>query len=192
MAQLAQPLTTARLALRRPRLEDLDDLALIFGRDDVCRYLYWEPRTRDETLAVLTNRVERTESLEDDNIINVVIERREKSGVMGDFMLRWKEDEHHQGEIGGSLHPDFHGQGYAVEIYEALLNLAFETYHLHRVVGRCDGRNTASIRSLEKAGLHQEARLVENEFVKGEWTDEVIMAIRRSDWEDRRRRSQTR
>ena len=192
MAQLAQPLTTARLALRRPRLEDLDALALIFGRDDVCRYLYWEPRTRDETLAVLTNRVERTESLEDDNIINVVIERREKSGVMGDFMLRWKEDEHHQGEIGGSLHPDFHGQGYAVEIYVALLNLAFETYHLHRVVGRCDGRNTASIRSLEKAGLHQEARLVENEFVKGEWTDEVIMAIRRSDWEDRRRRSQTR
>ena len=187
MVQLSQPLRTDRLVLRRPRLEDLDDLALIFARDDVCRYLYWEPRDRDETPAVLTARVERTEELEHDNIINVVIERRDESGVIGDFRLHWKEDEHHQGEIGGSLHPDFHGRGFAVEIYEALLALAFEVYQLHRVVGRCDGRNRASIRSLEKSGLHQEAHLVENEFVKGEWTDEVIMAIRRSEWEERRR-----
>lgn len=178
---------TSRLTLRRPRLNDLDDLALIFEREDVCRYLYWEPRDRGETLAVLTSRVERTESLGHDNIINVAIERRDENGVIGDFMLHWKEDEHRQGEVGGSLHPDFHGRGYAVEIYGALLTLAFDVYHLHRVVGRCDGRNTASIRSLEKSGFHQEAHLVENEFVKGEWTDEVIMAIRRDEWEHRPR-----
>jgi RimJ/RimL family protein N-acetyltransferase len=178
--------------LRRPTLDDLDDLALIFEREDVCRYLYWEPRDRDETLAVLNTRVKRTEALEHDNLINVVIERRDESGVIGDFMLRWKEDEHHQGEVGGSLHPDFHGRGYAVEIYEALLALAFDVYQLHRVVGRCDGRNTASKRSLEKSGFHQEAHLVENEFVKGEWTDEVIMAIRRSEWVERQRSSMKR
>jgi RimJ/RimL family protein N-acetyltransferase len=97
-------------------------------------------------------------------------------------MLRWREDEHRQGEIGGSLHPDFHGQGYASEIYAALLELAFATYRLHRVVGRCDARNAASIRSLEKAGLTREAHFVENEFVKGEWTDEVVLTIRASQW----------
>ena len=175
--------------MRRPALADLDDLALIFEREDVCRYLYWEPRDREETLAVLTRRLEQSETLEDDNVVNVSIERRGESGVIGDFMLHWKEDEHHQGEIGGTLHPDFHGRGFAAEIYEALLTLAFDVYRLHRVVGRCDARNTASIRSLEKAGLHQEARLIENEFVKGEWTDEVIMAIRRSEWERLRRDS---
>jgi len=189
VVQLAQPLSTSRLVLRRPRLDDLDGLALIFGRTDVCRYLYWEPRDRDETLAVLRSRVERSESVEHDNVINVVVERRDERGVIGDFMLHWKEDEHRQGEIGGSIHPDHHGRGYAVEIYEALLTLAFNTYRLHRVVGRCDARNTASIRSLEKSGLHREAHLVENEFVKGEWTDEVIVAIRRSEWEHLRRGS---
>jgi RimJ/RimL family protein N-acetyltransferase len=186
VAQLPTPLTTPRLILRRPELDDLDGLAAILEREDVCRYLYAEPRSREETRAVLTSRIQRSESLERDNVINVVVERREQSGVIGDFMLRWKEDEHHQGEIGGSLHPDFHGRGYAAETYVALLGLAFDEFHLHRVMGRCDGRNTASIRSLEKSGLHQEARLIENEFVKGEWTDEVIMAIRRSDWESRR------
>jgi RimJ/RimL family protein N-acetyltransferase len=185
MVQLAQPITTERLVLRRPALADLDDLAVIFEREDVTRYLYWEPRDRDETLDVLRKRVERSEELEEDNVINVSVERRGERGVVGDFMLHWKENEHRQGEIGGSLHPDVHGRGYATEIYGALLALAFERYQLHRVVGRCDGRNTASIRSLEKAGLHQEAHLIENEFVKGEWTDEVIMAIRRSEWEQR-------
>jgi RimJ/RimL family protein N-acetyltransferase len=185
MVQLAQPITTERLVLRRPALADLDDLAVIFEREDVTRYLYWEPRDRDETLDVLRKRVERSEELEEDNVINVSVERRGERGVVGDFMLHWKENEHRQGEIGGSLHPDVHGRGYATEIYGALLALAFERYRLHRVVGRCDGRNTASIRSLEKAGLHQEAHLIENEFVKGEWTDEVIMAIRRSEWEQR-------
>jgi len=170
-------------------LDDLDDLVLIFEREDVCRYLYWEPRDRNATLAVLTNRLERTESLELDNVINVVVERRDEGGVIGDFMLHWKEDEHRQGEIGGSIHPDHHGRGYAVEIYEALLTLAFDVYQLHRVVGRCDARNTASIRSLEKSGLRQEAHLIENEFVKGEWTDEVIMAIRQAEWELLRRAS---
>jgi RimJ/RimL family protein N-acetyltransferase len=186
MAQLAQPIETARLVLRRPRLEDVDDFTLIFEREDVTRYLYWEPRDRDATLEVLRTRVERSEELGEENVVNVAVERRDQPGVIGDFMLWWKENEHRQGEIGGSLHPDVHGQGYATEIYGALLTLAFEQYNLHRVVGQCDARNTASIRSLEKAGLHREAHLVENEFVKGEWTDEVIMAIRRGEWEQRR------
>jgi len=184
MAQLAQTITTARLVLRRPRLEDLDDLAEIFGRAEITRYLYWEPRDREETLEVLRSRVDRSDELSEENNINVVIERRDRPGVIGDFMLWWKADEHRQGEMGGTLHHDVHGQGFATEIYGALLTLAFRQYDLHRVVGRCDARNTASIRSLEKAGLHQEAHLVENEFVKGEWTDEVVMAIRRSEWEE--------
>jgi RimJ/RimL family protein N-acetyltransferase len=117
-----------------------------------------------------------------DNALLVAIELRDTQRLIGDFMLRWHDDEHRQGEIGGSLHPEHHGQGYATEVYEALLELAFDEYDLHRVVGRCDGRNAPSVRSLEKAGLHQEAHFVENEFVKGEWTDEIVLAILQSEW----------
>jgi hypothetical protein len=35
-----------------------------------------------------------------------------------------------------------------------------------------------------KGGQVREAHLIENEFVKGEWTDEVVLAIRKSQWED--------
>jgi RimJ/RimL family protein N-acetyltransferase len=116
--------------------------------------------------------------------LHVAVELRSSGRLIGDFMLRWRDDEHRQGEMGGSLHPDFHGLGFAAEIYRALLELAFDRFHLHRVFGQCDGRNTASVRSLQKAGLHQEAHLVENEFVKGEWTDEIVLAILERQWRE--------
>jgi len=182
MVQLARPLTTPRLTLRRFERRDLHDLALIFADESVNRYLYSVPRDRHETQSTLERRVARPDEPEEDNALLVAAELRETGRLIGNFMLRWREDEHRQGEIGGSLHPDFHGQGYASEIYAALLELAFATYRLHRVVGRCDARNAASIRSLEKAGLTREAHFVENEFVKGEWTDEVVLTIRASQW----------
>jgi RimJ/RimL family protein N-acetyltransferase len=182
MVQLARPVTTPRLTLRPFKRDDLDDLALILSDESVNRYLYSEPRDRDETFVALDRRLEHDVEVTDDNVLSVAVELRGTSRLIGDFMLHWKEDVHRQGEIGGSLHPDFHGQGYASEIYVVLIELAFSTFGLHRVVGRCDARNTASIRSLEKTGLRREANFIENEFVKGEWTDEVILAVRASEW----------
>jgi RimJ/RimL family protein N-acetyltransferase len=182
MVQLAQSVTTPRLVLRPFERGDLDDLALILGNESVNRYLYTEPRDRDETVVALERRLEHDEEVGDDRTLRIAVVLRDSSRLIGDFMLHWTENEHRQGEVGGSLHPDYHGQGYASEIYGSLLELAFSSYGLHRVVGRCDGRNTASIRSLEKAGLRREAHFIENEFVKGEWTDEVVLAIRASEW----------
>jgi RimJ/RimL family protein N-acetyltransferase len=184
MAQLLEERQTARLTLRPFRADDVDDLAAMYAREDVTRYLYWEPRDRTATLEALQRSLQRPKEIIDDNVLPVAVVDTSTNHVIGDFVLRWLRNEHLQGEIGGSLHPDFHGQGLAVE----LLDIGFTQFALHRIVGRCDGRNRASIRSLEKSGLRQEAHLVENEFVKGEWTDEVVMAIRRSQWLQRNKR----
>ena len=61
--------------------------------------------------------------------------------------------------------------------------LGFEGLGLHRIIGRCDGRNRGSARVMEHNGMRREAHLVENEFVKGEWTDELIYAILRREWD---------
>jgi RimJ/RimL family protein N-acetyltransferase len=185
MAQLLINRHTPRLTLRPFEPEDLDELASLYERADVTRYLYWEPRDRQASLAALERNIHRPVEIIDSNVLPVCVVLSETSRVIGDFMLRWERNEHLQGEMGGSLHPDYHGRGLAVEVYTELMEIGFLQYSLHRIVGRCDGRNSASIRSLEKAGLHQEAHLVENEFVKGEWTDEVVLAIRREQWEQR-------
>ena len=91
---------------------------------------------------------------------------------MGDCVLFWRSEEHQKGEIGYVFNPAYHGRGLATEAVVALLRLGFEGLGLHRITGHLDARNTASARVLERAGMRREAHLVENEFVKGEWTDE--------------------
>ena len=93
-----------------------------------------------------------------------------------------RSKEHEQGEVGYVFDTAYHGRGYATEAVGALLRLGFEGLGLHRIAGHLDARNTASARVLERAGLRREAHLVENEFVKGEWTDELIYGILRREW----------
>ncbi len=182
MAQLNTPRQTSRLTLREYEASDLDGLTSLYSREDVNRYLYSEPKNKDQMRSVLEAKLNRPREIIDKNVMPVAVVLRDTNRLVGDFMLRWTADQHRQGEIGGSLHPDFQGQGLAVETYAELLEIGFSDFNLHRIFGRCDGRNSASIRALEKVGLQREAHLIENEFVKGEWTDEVVLAIRRNQW----------
>src|SRR3546814_14380416 len=58
-----------------------------------------------------------------------------------------------------------------------MLRLGFDALGLHRIVARCDGRNVASTRVMEKLGMRREAHFRANETVKGEWTHEVVSAM---------------
>ena len=107
--------------------------------------------------------------------------------VAGDCVLFWRSREHQQGEVGYIFSPAYHGRGFATETVRALLRLGFGGVRLHRIIGRCDVRNIASARVMERAGMRREAHLVENEYIKGEWTDELIYAMLRRQWEARHR-----
>ena len=68
-----------------------------------------------------------------------------------------------------------------------LFRLGFDELGLHRIVAETDARNDASIRLMERLGMRREAHLVENEFLKGEWTDSIVYAILETEWRDRAR-----
>ena len=63
-----------------------------------------------------------------------------------------------------------------------MLRIGFEEVGFHRIVGRLDARNAASAAVLERVGMRREAHLRENEFIKGEWADELIYAMLASEW----------
>ena len=46
--EFAAPMRTARLILRTMTAGDVDDIFAYHSRADVCRYLPFEPRSRDE------------------------------------------------------------------------------------------------------------------------------------------------
>lgn len=105
--------------------------------------------------------------------------------LIGDVDLQLISDEHRQGEIGYVFHPAHQGKGYATEAATALLRIGFETYDLHRMVGKVDVRNEASARVLERLGMRREAVFRQNERFKGEWTDEAVYAILADEWRAR-------
>jgi RimJ/RimL family protein N-acetyltransferase len=63
-----------------------------------------------------------------------------------------------------------------------VLALAFDGLGLHRVTARIDARNGPSAALARRLGMRQEAHLVENEWFKGEWTDELDFAILEREW----------
>jgi RimJ/RimL family protein N-acetyltransferase len=97
-------------------------------------------------------------------------------------VLFWHSREHRGGELGYVVSPDFGGQGYATEAAREMLRLGFEELGLHRIVARVDERNESSARLARRLGMRQEARLVQNEFFKGEWSTELDFAMLAEEW----------
>jgi RimJ/RimL family protein N-acetyltransferase len=180
MARPDFPLRTARLTLRPCVRGDLDAMYDIQSRPDVTRYLLYDARTREQVRAVLEQRI-RAVGLERD-ALNLAVVLSETGVVIGDVVLFLRNWEHRQGEIGYVFHPDYGGHGYATEAAGVLLRLGFENYGLHRIVGRLDARNAPSARVLERLGMRREAHFVQNEFIKGEWSDEVVYAMLEHEW----------
>ena len=185
MFQPKYPIRTERLVLRPYAPGDVDVLYGYHRLPEVARYLETEPRSRAEVQAMVAQRTSARALTAEGQSLCLVAELAGPGGVVGDCVLFWRSRASKRGEIGYILDPAYRGRGLATEAAGALLRLGFEGLGLHRIVARCDARNTASARVMERAGLRREAHFVQNEFVKGEWTDELLYAILRSEWEGR-------
>jgi RimJ/RimL family protein N-acetyltransferase len=176
------PIETERLLLRPYTDADLDDLCAIRSQPDVMRYLYEDVQTREEVAEALARRTRRTSLQHEGDGMVLAAALRTENRVIGDVSLVWVSKEHQQGEIGFIFHLDFQGKGYASEAARVVLRLGFEGLGLHRIIGRCDARNTSSARLMERLGMRQEAHFRQNEWFKGEWGDELVYAMIASEW----------
>jgi len=191
---VAYPVRTARLLLRPLGEDDVEDVVAYRGRSDVCRWVPFEPMSRSEVLDRV--RTSRGQLTDEGQVLTVGVElpaaeareavvdgQPDRHGiVIGDVVLIWRSREHAAGEIGYVFHPDHSGQGFATEAVRALLDIAFGTYRFHRVTARVDVRNLASLRLAERVGMRREAHLVENEWFKGAWSDEIDYAMLQREW----------
>ncbi|HYP44382.1 MAG TPA: GNAT family protein [Propionibacteriaceae bacterium] len=180
-----QPLLTERLALRLMTLDDVDALHAYQSREDVCRYLLFEPRSR-ETVAEKVAEHAAADTLDAaGSYLQLALELRggQAAGrVIGDSYFTIVSREHSRGEIGWTMHPDFTGQGFAAEAATAVLDLAFFTLGLHRVVAELDVRNDASVALCRRLGMREEAHFVRDWWFKGDWADTGVYAMLRQEW----------
>jgi RimJ/RimL family protein N-acetyltransferase len=173
--ELTAPLHTERLTVRPMRAADVDDVHAYHSLPEVCRYVPFEPRTREQVVEKVAKYSAALTLAGDDDYWQLAIEREGR--VIGDLYFAISSVQNATGEIGWTLHPDHHGNGYMTEAAGAMLELAFGTLDLHRVRARLDPRNHASAALCRRLGMREEAHFREDIWFKGEWADTLVYAI---------------
>ena len=176
------PLTTERLRLRPFTRGDVDAVFGYRGREDVARYLFDPPLSRDECAQAIQQRTAQTSFVEEGDRIVLAAETLADDTLVGEVSLIWRSVEARQGEMGWIFHPGFQGVGYATEATNALLDLGFGPADLHRIYARCDARNEPSWRLMERLGMRREAHFRQHALFKGNWDEEFYYAILRDEW----------
>ncbi|MFI7103751.1 GNAT family N-acetyltransferase [Streptomyces sp. NPDC050161] len=178
----AHPLRTERLDLRPVTLDDTTAIHAYRSLPEVSRYLYSDPVDETTVHETVAAQAARTTLRTSGDVLQLAVVIRETGHLIGDVTFVLTSTTHRQGRIGYVFHPAHSGHGYATEAARALLEIGFKDLHLHRIQAELDGRNTASARLLERLGMRREGHLRENEFLDGEWTDEVIYAMLAAEW----------
>jgi RimJ/RimL family protein N-acetyltransferase len=178
------PIVGRRVQLRPVLTSDVDAMLTYRSRPDVCRFLPFEPMTREQLAGRLRSDLARTELTDEGQALTLGVELLGADQLIGDVVLFFRSRRHGGGELGYVFHPEAGGQGYATEACALMLALAFDQLGLHRVIARLDARNHPSARMASRLGMRQEARLVRNELFKGEWSDELDFAMLTDEWPD--------
>jgi RimJ/RimL family protein N-acetyltransferase len=181
----ACPVSLARVVLRPFTADDADDVWAYQRRRDVAHHMLWEPRDREQSQASLDQMIREDGLSEEGDCLTLAVVEPQVGRVVGHVELVWLSEAHRQGEIGYVFNPEYQGRGFATEAVAALLGWGFGEFGLHRIIGRCDARNTASARLMERLGMRREAHFVANAFVKGGWRDELVYAVLQREWDRR-------
>ncbi|NNN16143.1 MAG: GNAT family N-acetyltransferase [Acidimicrobiaceae bacterium] len=174
--------TTDRLIIRPFVLSDIEGFHRYRSLPSVNRYLYSEALDLEACGVVVNRKITESSITTTSPVLSLAVIEAATEVLIGDVFLGWPRVEHSQAEIGYVFDPSSTGQGLATEAVRWLVGFAFDEVGAHRVFGRCDGRNEASVALMRRVGLRVEAHLLQNEFVKGEWTDEVVCAILDLEW----------
>lgn len=176
------PMETERLRLRPFNRGDVDAVFSYRSRDDVAQYLSDEPMSHEQVAEAIRLRAGQIGFAGEGDKILLGVERRQDGRLIGEVSLIWRSFADQQAEVGYIFHPDAQGSGYATEAAAALIDFAFGSVGLHRVFARCDARNGASARVMQRLGMRQEAHLREHTQVKGRWDEELIFAVLDREW----------
>lgn len=171
-------ISTDRLTLRRFQPGDADAFAAYRSVPEVARYQSWDAPVSLETARTTVAQYAEGDPTQAGWFQYAI----DLDGVLiGDIGLKL-HDNLRQADLGYTLAPAYQGKGYATEAVRGLLDHLFRERNLHRVSAECDARNESSARLLTRLGFRQEGLRVANTWFKGEWTDDVLFGLLRSDW----------
>ncbi len=177
-------LTSPRLLLRRFSPADGAALHAYLSRPEAVEFEPYGVISRMEADAWAAQRAA-------DPAFWAICLRRSGELVGNLYLVRVPPDGWRTWELGYVLHPDHWGRGYATEACTLLMEECFDAWAAHRVMARCDVRNPASWRLLERLGFRREGHLLANASFRGDadghpvWKDTYLYALLDRQWAGR-------
>lgn len=179
------PIRTERLILRPIAPADAAPMHVYKSDPDAVQYVPYPPLELADVEQRIATTWSNTRFAKEGDAVSLAVEEPATGRLIGDVVLFWRSEKDRSGEVGYIFDPRAGGRGYATEAVGALLELGFDGLGLHRIVARIDERNTASARVVERLGFRREARLVESEWFKDEWTTLLVYALLEDEWRER-------
>jgi RimJ/RimL family protein N-acetyltransferase len=170
-----------RLILRRFEDSDLTPFVAYRKDPEVARYQSWDPCDEQEAKAIIREMGAARVGVPGE-WFGFAIESKETGTLIGDCALRIDEHEPYRAEVGFTLAREYQGRGFASEAVAHVLDYAFGTLGLHRIIAIADCRNAPSVALLERLGMRREGHFVENVWFKGGWADEYLYAVLSHEW----------
>ncbi|MET1254910.1 GNAT family N-acetyltransferase [Aliikangiella maris] len=179
-------IATARIQLRPLEVKDAETVFIYRNQPDVSLFQGWTPESIAEVAAYAEQMWQREPALAG-HWYQVVLEGREgeiKNKIIGDVAFCIEPHSGQQAELGVALNVDYQRKGLAKEAILGLLAYLFEQLAMHRIHVCIDPRNVRSLNLFQKVGFRHEGHHRQSCWHKGEWTDDVVMAMLRSEWPD--------
>ena len=183
MSSLSLPIETDRLILRSFERGDLDGLAAYHTLPSVQRYVFSPTRDKDDVATALGIMRRHVSLQRPGDTLTLAMVRKGDHKLIGQVSLHWSDATAGQGEIRFCINPAFAGQGFSREAMSAMMDLAFDHFHIHRIFAKCDGRNHHSIKLMQQLGMRLEAHYREHALFQGEWDEELHFAILDREWQ---------
>ena len=174
-----------RLIHRRFKVSDLAPFMAYRNDPKVAQYQSWDSLDEQEAKAFIREAGSAQPGVPGE-WFGFAIESKATQDLIGECALRVDEEEPYRAEIGFTLAREYQGKGLASEAVSRLLDYAFDTLGLHRVVAIADCRNAPSVALLERVGMRREGHFLENVWFKGGWADEYLYAVLKDEWLQKR------
>ena len=173
---------TERLVLRPFMREDIQAFVGYRSDPEVARFQSWDhtysPLDGERFLASQEGRAFGAPG----DWMQMAVVDRVSGALCGDCAVRVTTEQPATAEVGVTFAPSSQGRGLAGEALAAVIGRLFEAHGLHRVFAQADDRNDGVHRLLERLGFRLEARLVEADWFKEEWTTLRVYAVLRREW----------
>ena len=172
-------LQSQRLILRRLQQGDVSDIHAYRSMPDVARYQSWSYYLLGDAEDLIKRQAATPFDAPGSWVQLAIVWDGE---LIGDCGVHTFRDSPSDCEIGITMHPDHHGQGFAAEAVSCVVSHWFSKLRKRSFRAVVDSRNQPAVRLFEGLGFQRDPQTATKVRFKGEWAVEITFVQASGSW----------